>query len=468
MKLFYFVGLCFALTVSLTHYSFAQDSLLNIPNKYVDQLTKKANRATRRIDASTQKAMAALMKQQSKLYKEVQKINPEQASQLFQKSMDSLVVLKKAMRLKSLQLPGAAKQFVPYLDSSQTTLKFLNEHKAFLQNGKGSLEGAIGKVATLQQSINNAAQIQQYLKSQKDAIKAQLSAYSNLTKDLTKLNKTAYYYSQQVCEYKAMLSDKKKAEKKALELLSKYKPYSTFMQRNSMLADLFNFPGGNGAQQLEGLQTRTAVEQTIQQHIGTSPEAKKAVSELMDKAQQEFATYKSRLPDLNSAADMPDFKPNPMKGKTFLRRLEVGGNIQFKKSSTYFPSNTELAVQVAYKLNNKSSAGLGASYAFGMGTGWDHIKFSHHALGIRSFMDWKLKGSFFFNGGFEGRYITAIRDFNDVKAWNKWQPAALLGISKKYKVNSKIKGNVQLLYDFLATHQSPRQSPLIIRFGYSK
>lgn len=450
------------------HRALAQDSLFNIPNKYLNQVSRKTAQATHQIDASTSKAITALMKQESRLYKKVQKINPEQASQIFSTSMDSLAIMKRAMQLKTLRLPGAIKQFVPYLDSSQNTLKFLAENKAFLQKGKGNLQGAISKVAALQQSINNAAQIEQYIKSQKEAIKAQLSAYGNLTKDLTKLNKTAYYYSQQLGEYKSMLSDKKKAEKKVLELLSQYKPYKTFMQRNSMLAGLFNFPGGDGSRQLEGLQTRTAVEQAIQQHIGTSPEAKKVVSQLMDKAQQEFAAYKAKLPDLNSAADMPDFKPKLMKGKTFLRRLELGGNIQFKKTSQYFPSNTEVAVQVAYKLNDKSSVGIGASYAFGMGTGWDHIKFSHHALGVRSFMDWKLKGSFFINGGFEARYITAIRDFNDLKAWNRWQPAALFGISKKYKVSSKIKGNVQVLYDFLAPHQSPRQSPLVIRFGYSK
>ncbi|PSL24419.1 hypothetical protein CLV42_1155 [Chitinophaga ginsengisoli] len=450
------------------YHALAQDSLLNIPSKYLNQVGRKTERATHQIDASTSKAISALMKQESKLYKKVQRINPEHASQIFKKSMDSLLVMKKAMQLKTLRLPGAIEQFVPYLDSSRNTLKFLDENRAFLQKGKGDLQVAINKVGALQQSINNAAQIEQYLKSQKEVIKAQLSAYGNLTKDFTKLNKTAYYYSQQLGEYKSMLSDRKKAEKKALELLSQYKPYSAFMQRNSMLAGLFNFPAGDGSRQLEGLQTRTAVEQTIQQHIGTSPEAKKAVSQLMDEAQQEFAAYKSKLPDLNSAADMPDFKPNPMKGKTFLRRLELGGNIQFKKSSEYFPSNTEVAVQLAYKLNNKSSAGLGTAYGFGMGTGWDHIKFSHHALGVRSFMDWKLKASFYINGGFEGKYITAIRDFNDLKAWNRWQPSALLGISKKYKVSSKIKGNVQLLYDFLATHQSPRQSPLVIRFGYCK
>lgn len=171
---------------------------------------------------------------------------------------------------------------------------------------------------------------------------------------------------------------------------------------------------------------------------------------------------------MNTMADEPDFKPMPMKGKTFLHRLELGGNIQFQKRSQYFPSTTELALQAAYKLNGKSCVGLGASYAFGMGTGWNHIAFSHHSIGLRSFPDWKLKDNFYIYGGAEGKYISAIRNANDLKAWNQWKPSMLLGVSKKYKISPKLKGNIQLLYDFMAKQQMPISSPIILWLGYTK
>ncbi|WP_186774369.1 hypothetical protein [Chitinophaga pinensis] len=43
-----------------------------------------------------------------------------------------------------------------------------------------------------------------------------------------------------------------------------------------------------------------------------------------------------------------------------------------------------------------------------MGTGWNNIVISHQGVGLRSFVDWKLKGTFFVNGGFEQNYVSTI------------------------------------------------------------
>lgn len=459
---------CLWLGIALSATASAQDSLFALPPNYLNSVERKAAQVSRRMEASTAKAITTLLKQEEKLFRKVQRINPAQAEHKFRQSLDSLHVLQKASRLSKLQLPAGAKQYIPSLDTLQNSLKFLEENKALLQSGKDKLQGAMSSVQSLQTSINNAAQIEQYIKAQKEALKAQLGQYTGLADDLKALNKEAYYYTQQFNEYKALLSDKKKAEKKAMELLAKSKPYQQFLQRNSQLAGLFSLPSSNADQQIEGLQTRSVVEETIRRQMGNSPQAKQAISQLMDKAKQAFDQYKDKLPDLSSSADMPDFKPNPMKRKTFLHRLELGGNLQFRKTSQYFPSNTEVAAQAAYKLNDKSNAGMGVAYTFGMGTGWEHIRFSHQAIGLRSFIDWKLKGSFFINGGAEGNYISTIRDANELKQWNRWKPSILIGLSKKYKISPKLKGNMQLLYDFMARQRQPYQNPIIIRFGYTK
>jgi hypothetical protein len=473
MKHFYCLGLCIAFTVAVHAQGKLlpgqNDSLLSqIPGKYLFSIEHKSAQVQHRINSSMERAVSTLYRQQEKLYRKVHKINPAQAESIFRGNLDSLGAIQKAMKLGKLQLPKGVKTFVPSLDTMTTSLKFLEENKALLTQGKTQLQDAIQSVASLQKSINDAAQIERYIKEQKEALKAQLSQFTGLTDDLKALNKEVYYYAQQFNEYKALISDKKKAEKKAMELLCKSKVYKDFLQRNSQLSGLFSLPSGNAEQQIEGLQTRSVVEEAIKAKIGSSPQARQAVSQLMDKATQEFAKYKNKLPDLNSAADMPDFKPNPMKGKTFLHRMEFGGNIQFQKTSQYFPSNTEIAGQAAYKLNPKSSAGIGTAYNFGMGTGWDHIRFSHQAISLRSFIDWKLKGSFYFNGGAEGKYIGAIRNNSDLKNWAGWKPLVLLGISKKYKINAKLNGNIQVLYDFMAKQQMPVSNPLLLRFGYTK
>ena len=115
--------------------------------------------------------------------------------------------------------------------------------------------------------------------------------------------------------------------------------------------------------------------------------------------------------------------------------------------------------------------GLGTVYKLGLGSGINNIKLSFAGIGLRSFVDWKLKGNFFINGGFEYNYNAAFKSFRDLPSINSgavslWKPAALIGINKKYNLG-KVKGNVMLLYDFLAKQKAPQTQSLIFRFGYN-
>jgi hypothetical protein len=164
---------------------------------------------------------------------------------------------------------------------------------------------------------------------------------------------------------------------------------------------------------------------------------------------------------------MPGFKPNEMKSKSFLQRLEFGGNMQFARSSQYYPTTSDIAGQVAYKFHKNGSAGLGAAYKLGLGTGFNNIRFSHQGMGLRSFLDWKLKGTFYINGGFEENYNAAFTNTDQLRNIDNWQGSALIGVSKKYKVSSKLKGNIILLYDFLYNQHIPRTDPIKLRLGYN-
>lgn len=96
-----------------------------------------------------------------------------------------------------------------------------------------------------------------------------------------------------------------------------------------------------------------------------------------------------------------------------------------------------------------------------MGTGWEHISFTHQGIGLRSYIDWKIKGSFYMNGGFEENYLSHLTILSS------WKSSALLGISKKYTINTKLKGNIMILYDFLASHTFPDTHSIKLRFGYT-
>ncbi len=461
----------------------AQDSVLarmnrvqEVPQQYLNQVSAKSRQFEKQIDKRTQKALSRLMKQEQAMQKKLAKIDSLAAKNIFTKSIDSLGSLKAKLKSKTAKLEKlAGGQYFGYLDTLQNSLGFLKESKELLGKAKGvqdKLGNSMKSVKELQAKLQQAEQIKNYIRERRQLLKSQLANYEGLTKDLKKINKEAYYYAQQLNEYKEAFRDTKKAEAKAMELLQKVPAYKDFIARNSQLASLFNLrTGGSGEnleQSLAGLQTRAQVEQLIQQRIGSGgPNARQAISQQMEAARSQFEELKKNFPDLDNAADMPDFKPKELKTKSFMQRLEFGTNVQFQRSNQYFPTTGDFAGQVGYKFSKNGIVGVGASYKLGMGTGFDNIRFSHQGVGFRSFGDYKLKGTFFVNGGFEYNYNSAFNTSIPLLHDTGWTRSALLGISKKYKINNKLKGNMILLYDFLANQQIPKTDPIKFRVGYN-
>ncbi|SEW52513.1 hypothetical protein [Chitinophaga arvensicola] len=452
-----------------------KDSLIQkvtpIPGKYLSQVKQKSDKMERLVSKRSEKALSRFMKQEEKLKRRLGKIDSLKANNLFSHSIDSLGSLKSRMSGKLGKYSGALTQSGgPYLDSLSNSLSFLKDSKGLLEKSKGvtdKLNGSLKSVDNLKDKLQQAEQIKAYIRERKQLLKEQLSQYTGFTKDLQKMNKEAYYYAQQLKEYKEVFKDKKKAEQKAMEVIKKLPAFNDFMQKHSQIASLFNIQGATAsAQSLEGLQTRSQVEQLIQQRIGSGPNAGAAVSQQMAEARSKFDELKSKFPDLDNAAEMPDFKPNEMKTKSFMQRLEFGSNVQFQRSNKFFPTTGDLAGQVAYKFHKNGSTGIGLSYKLGMGTGFDNIHFSGQGMGIRSFIDWKLKGTFFLNGGYEQNYQPDYAGVPD-GVGQKWTQSGLIGISKKYKINSKLKGNMMVLFDFLYNQHVPRTDPVKVRLGYN-
>jgi hypothetical protein len=437
----------------------AQDSTLeHLPKKYLSQVEHKSRRFEEQIDKRTDKALVRLIKQEQKMKSRLWKIDSVGAKTIFNSSVTRIADLKSGLQSK-LPTGGDA-----YLDTLQHTLKFLGQ----AGNTTNQLTSTMQSVQQLQGKLQYSEQVKDYINQRKQVLKEQLAQYTGFTKDLQKINKEAYYYGEQLKEYKSLFQDRRKAEVKAMAILKKLPAYNDFISKHSQLAGLFNLTGNfNETRSLEGLQTRTQVEQLVQQQIGSSPDARQVISQQMEQARSRFNELKSKYPGLISAAEMPDFKPKTMKTKTFFRRLSPGGNIQFQKSNQYFPTVADIAAQLGYKFSKDGSAGVGLAFKLGMGTGWNHIAFSQRGLGLRSFVDYKVRGTFFANAGFEANRLTGFKYLEELKHWDGWTMSALAGISKKYKINAKLKGNIMLLYDFLAPRQLPKTDNVKLRLGYS-
>ncbi|MET3876443.1 hypothetical protein [Chitinophaga sp. OAE865] len=443
----------------------AQKDSAIIPLAFFKDVTRKSDRLAKALDRKTNKALSQFVKQENKIKHRLDRIDSLKAADLFAQSMTSRVTGKLG------KFMGAVTQTdEPYLDSLSNSLSFLKDTKGLLAGSKDisdKLNRSLRSVDDLKERLAQAEQIKAYIRERKQLLKEQLSQYTGFTKDLQKLNKQAYYYVQQINEYKEVFKDRRKAEQKAMEVIRKIPAFNDFMQKHSQIASLFNIQGATtSAQSLEGLQTRSQVEELIQQCLGSGPNASAAVSQQMAEAHSRFNELKSKFPNLDNAAEMPDFKPKEMKTKRFLKRLEFGSNIQFQRSNRFFPTTSDIAGQAAYKFHKNGSAGIGLSYKLGLGTGFDNIQFSSQGMGIRTFIDWKLKGTFFLNGGYEQNYQPEYVGVPNGLG-QKWIESGLIGISKKYKINSKLKGNAMVLFDFLYNKHIPKTDPVKFRIGYN-
>lgn len=465
------IGLLFCLFCIQTAYG--QDSISRLPDTYLSQLSTRMNRLEDRLDKKSEKALHALRKEEEKLRRRLTRLDSNKAAQVFSSAREKYKALE-----QKLQDPGKFSGYIPLLDSLKTSLHFLERYPDLLKginNNNKQLSGAMSRISQLETELQKAEAIKAFLKERRQYLEQQLQGLG-FARELKRINKQAYYYAAQVGEYKELLNDPGKIERKALELLSKTKAFKDFMKKHSQLASLFRLPGEEvDPASLQGLQTRASVSALIREQISSGgPGAEALVRENIQAAQAQLSGLKNKAAGLGqgsfgSAGDgeLPDFKPNTQKTKSFLKRLELGTDLQTQKGSNYFPITSDIGLSLGYKLNDKSLIGLGASYKVGLGTGWNHIAISHQGLGLRSFVDYKLKGSLFLSGGYEQNYRSGFRSIDQLKDYSAWQSSGLLGLSKKYKVSKKLKGEMKILWDFLSYQQVPRTQSILFRIGYS-
>ncbi len=357
-----------------------------------------------------------------------------------------------------------------YRDNLSTSLKYLAEQKEQLDSGLlKKVKETNSRMDDLNAEEDRSEALQQFIKERKKQLIEQAFQYIGNSKYFTKINKEAYYYTETLKNYKELFSDSRKAEETAKVILNKIPGFSEFLKQNSMLAGLFDISPQN-AQIIPGMQTRTSVQQLIQARLSSmGGNAQELMSKNLQSAQVQLNDFKTKLNSGSVNSEMPDFRPNNQKSKTFRQRIELNTILQSTKATGYLPLTSDIGISAGYKLNDKSVVGIGASYKLGWGQGFRHFKLTNEGVGLKSFIDWKLKKQFFASGGFEVNHNSQFKNVTALKYYSAWQHAGLLGITKKINITTKwFKGTgVQLLYDFLSRQHVPVSQPFLFRIGYS-
>jgi hypothetical protein len=464
-----------------------EQSIRQVPQKYVKKIGGKIDQYDSRITKKTEKTLTRLSKWEDKIHSALQKTSPQTAERLFGKGQMTFSSLLQKLKNGDSITTRYQAQYNSYNDKLTTRLKYLEQQKSKLDSNMiAPVTEANKKMALLNKEEDQSAAIQQFIKERKKQLMSGAFQYLKNSKYLAKINKESFYYTETLKNYKGLFNDPAKTEQAVSGLLNKMPFFHKFFQQNSQLSSLFSPPGAEGSGSgsslptaVAALQPRAQILGMMQQKIGSGPNAQQAVGQYVQDAQAQMSQLNNKATKPGSSGNdmnMPDFKPNMQKTKTFLQRMEFGSDIQFEKNNSLMPAIADIAVSAGYKLNDKSIAGLGASYKIGMGT-LHHIELSTQGVGLRSFLEWKFKKQVFITGGFEMNNYPAIAGITVITAASAgktlqagvWQKSGLIGLTKKMNVKAqKFKAtSIQVLYDMLYNTHVPRSQPFVFRMGYN-
>ena len=488
------------------------NKVVNLPSGFFNKVQSKTAQLDAQLTKQTQSYLQSMSKEEGRLRKKMARLDSTDTSAarksatLFsgnpEKQYSSLLQKLKSDTASAMKIMHG--QYLPYADSLQGMLKFLQANPQMLNTSKFSptdVQNTLTKVTQLQNKLQDAGEIQQYMQQRQTQIHQYLSQYSKLPSSLTgsytNYNKKLYYYSEQVKAYKEALNDPDKRMQLAMTVLNKVPAFTNFMKNNSMLSSALNLPGSyNPSVSGLGLSTRDQVLAAFENKMGKSGggvsgpsvgagglsggaggssggvDVSSITQQSMQSATDQVDQLRAKLSSLGNSTgpnvDIPNFNPNSQKTKSLLKRLEYGFNIQTVHSTYFYPSTTDIGLSLGYKLNDKNVIGIGASYKLGWGQDLSHISLTSQGMSLRSFVDINLKKSFYVSGGFEYNYQQPLK-LADVPSLKNWQPSGLVGISKIVSLKTKVlsKTNLQLLWDFLSYQQVPKPSPFVFRVGYS-
>lgn len=474
------------------------DNLKRIPTKYLNGIDKKINQYSNRITNKTGKTLTRLSRWENKIHGMLQKVSPEADQRLFGNNQLTFSSLQKKIKEGEAIALQYQAQYDKYRDDVTTSLKYISQQKELLDSGLlKKVKATREKMKGLAAEEDKSEAIQQFIKERKKQLIAGAFQYIGKSKYLTKINKEAYYYAETLKNHKEIFSDSKKAEETVINMLNKIPAFKSFMQQNGELAKLFGSPVNNNAlaagNAMPGLQTRASVQAVLQQQIGSAINPQQYLQQQMQSAQAELSALKNKLEGVTSGEvgngkmpEMPGFSPNGQKNKSFLKRLQVGWNLQTggtpnRFTSINFPTTNDIAASIGCKLNDRSIVGIGAAYKFGLGAGFKNLAFTHDGIGLRTFMEYKItspkKGlrqlfsNIWLSGGYEQNYWSRFGNISELFPSNNpsagrgiWKKSGLLGVSKKVK-RGKREMKIQALWDFMSYDTGAK--PFVFRIGYN-
>jgi len=442
--------------------------------KYLKTIDGKMSAYDDRVVTYSQHALDAMLDAERRMQARVSAKDPAYSSRLFGYAIDSLTRLRSALTTATA-IPGRLSRFnyFPYTDSLRQALAFLQKTSGVAGQASAlssQLASSVERLNVLEGKLNTIATIQTFVQQRMQVLNSVAAKFPDCRGAVQRLNQTAYYYSAQMAQYKAVLKDPSVIERQILDRIGPTATFQSLMQNKGQLAGLFAPRSAFSALSPSGASSALPGRAVVQEYIRKNNPAIGDTTDVAGTLQSKFASAGEKLHEsgtsLPAIPSMPAFTPNDQKTMPFGKRMEWGFDMQFGKAVSYLPATANIGIKAGYRFNDRLSAGLGVDYLMGIGTGWKDIHFSNQGVGLRSYGKWLIKKGWNLQEGVEFNYLSAFKNISQLRGLPNWQTSALLGISKQYRVSRKFTGNFQVLYDFLYHQHQPTTQPVLFRLGY--
>ena len=318
-------------------------------------------------------------------------------------------------------------------------------------------EGRGGAIDRAQQQLNITQRTKGELLKRKEHWKARVNEHPEYGKYLSKMEKERYYYTAQINEYRKPLRDPDVLDEKLMTALRRDPRFGDFL---ATLPDKKQNP--------EKMQPRQMVQKMMKsQAAAIDPDPDKLLQEAKGKGVNllgDLSHQANSFGNLDNAAQMPKFTPNPYKTKSFWQRIDVGFNLQFDNRTRSLPSTGIAGAQASFNFDPKLSAGVLANYRFGMGD-IKNIHFSHAGAGYGVFANYKIWKNLGVQAGYE-RNWRAEMEMNEIRHPEVWTSSTLVGLTYEYGIGKKAKASVGVFFDALYKQHTPETNAVLWRMGW--
>jgi hypothetical protein len=466
--------------------------------RFAAKTAKRMDKLTARIKKTNDLYLSKFQKAEDALLHQLCGINEVSAERIMADAWYSFNRFENMSQREADEKPS---MYFPKLDTLTQVTAYLNRNKSKDCNCQGLKELAASK-AGLDAELKRSELIGSYIGDRKSNLQSITGKEMSLDKQLKGLYQTDFYFKQQLQDHKDLFGLQSGLENAIMGRIKSAPGFADYMAMNGdrsftngpmvnnaanaagalKLEDVLASNGGANAQLLSGImnaknllaKNELDIKDELKEYARQELTSNNALNEVKPEITEGADPLNKTKPTLKEK-DAPkpgDFKPNPLKTKRFVDRLNYSANFQVDKRTLLFPTSGTWSMQAGYQYHTRGQMGMGANYIVAMGSSLAQLDLKgknwirHNGLGLRAFTDFKLKGYVYANIAWERNLrVEEGIQLTDRSTWQNshWSNSALIGLKIIYPGSKKGRQTLELSYDLLAHNQRPA---LVTRVGW--